>query len=284
VATWLPAAGGGTTNIAIAMTTQLARHAVSVLAVALLVTSVLAPAPSWAETDKPKPDLGETARRSADAGALVPWTMSARSDTQTAVVHLSGGYDAAKNGATFESVLEARIYGRLSFRAGGSYVGPDGEVRPIFAGKVDALRQEGQGVDLAVAGGYEPHGFNTVRAIAATVAVGRTFDDLRVQANVGAGIGLEEGERYGDTRLAALYRVGDRLRAGVDSRFRIDLERDTDEPEGEPDWELVAGPLATMTLGRFALTGGVGVSAIRLRLETNTEVGPITYAGLGTVF
>lgn len=266
------------------MTTDHARHGVCVLAVALLVTFALAPATSWAQTDKAPTDIAERARRAADAGALVPWTMSARSDTQAAVVHLSGGYDAAKNGATFESFVEARIFGRLSFRAGGSYVGPDGEVRPLFAGKVDALRQEGQGVDLAVAGGYEPHGFNTVRAVAASVAVGRSFDRLRVQANVGAGLGLEEGERYGDTRLAALYRVGNRIRAGVDSRFRIDLERDTDEPEGEPDWELVAGPLATMTLGRFAVTGGLGVSAIRLRLETNTEVGPLSYVGLGTVF
>jgi hypothetical protein len=266
------------------MTTYHARHGVCVLAVAVLVTFALAPAASWAQTDKDPSEDDEPARRAADAGALVPWTMSARSDTQRAVAHLSGGYDAAKNGATFESVVEARIFGRLSFRAGGSYVGPDGEVRPIFAGKLDALRQEGQGVDVAIAGGYEPHGFNTVRAVAATVAVGRSFDALRVQANVGAGIGLEEGERYGDTRLAALYRIGNQFRAGVDSRFRIDLERDTDEPEGEPDWELVAGPLATMTLGRFAFTGGVGVSAIRLRLETNTEVGPITYAGLGAVF
>lgn len=266
------------------MTTYHARHGVCVPAIAMLVAIALAPAATRAETDKAPSDIGETARRAADAGALLPWTMAARSDTQTAVVHLSGGYDAAKDGATFESVLEARIFGRLSFRAGGSYVGPDGDVRPIFAGKVDALRQESQGVDLAVAGGYEPHGFNTVRAVAATVAVGRSFDRLRVQANVGAGVGLEEGERYGDTRLAALYRVGNRLRAGLDSRFRIDLERDTDEPEGEPDWELVAGPLATMTVGRFAVTGGAGVSAIRLRLETNTEVGPVTYVGVGTVF
>lgn len=264
------------------MTTHHARHAVCLLAVALLVA--FGPATSWAETDKAPSDTDDTTRRAVDAGALVPWTMSPRSDTQAAVVHVSGGYDAARDGAAFESLLEARIFGRLSFRAGGSYVGPDGDVRPIFSGKVDALRQEGHGVDVAVAGGYEPHGFNTVRAVAATVAVGRSFDRLRVQANVGAGIGLEEGERYGDTRLAALYRITDRVRAGLDSRFRIDLERDADEPEGEPDWELVAGPLATMTIGRFAVSGGVGVSAIRLRLETNTEIGPLTYVGLGTVF
>lgn len=253
--------------------------------IGLFAALVLAPAASRAEDDREAPEpAGESAQTAADAGTFSTWSMAARSDTQKAFVQFTGGYDAAKDGALFETVMEARIMGPLSFRAGGSYIGPDGEFRPLFHARVDALRQEKHGVDLAVASGYEPHGFNTVQALATTVAVGRSVDRLRLLANVGYGLGLEEGEHFGDMRLAALYRVGDRVRAGLDSRFRMDLERDSDEPEGEPDWEAVVGPLATVTVGRYALSGGFGVSAIRLRLEAETNVGPIGYLGLGAVF
>lgn len=263
-------------------------HAVCHLRVGAMtagLVAALAPA-AWAQSndDDDEPAAGDTARSAADAGGFATWTMSARSDAQKGLVLVTGGYDGGRDGAQFESVLEARLYGPLSFRAGGSYIGPDGEMRPIFTAKVDALRQERQGVDLAIAGGYEPNGFNTVPAVVVNAAVSRRIDQLRLQSNLGVGTGLEENELYGDARLAALYRLGDRVQAGVDSRLRVDLERDTDEPEGEPDWELVAGPLTTVTIGRFAVTGGVGLSATRLRLETKTSVGPLGYMGVGAVF
>ncbi len=225
-----------------------------------------------------------SAARTADSGGLAPWSMAARSDRQGGLAHVLGGYDGAKGGVAFESVVEARLLGPLSIRAGGSYVGPNGKMRPIVSAKLDALRQERHGIDLAVSAGYEPHGFNTVPAAGALVAIGRGFGDLYLLGNAGYGLGLEEGEHYGDTRLAALYRVTGNLRLGLDSRFRIDLERDSDEPAGEPDWELLAGPAATVTFGRFAVTGGGGLSAIRMRLENDTRVGALAYLGFGAVF
>jgi hypothetical protein len=225
-----------------------------------------------------------SAGRTADRGGLSPWSMAPRGDLQQGVVNVVGGYDGARKGAAFETAVELRLLGPLSIRAGGSYVGPDGEVRPLVAGKVDLLRQERAGLDLAVAGGYEPHGFNTVPAVGALVAAGREVGPVYLMGNLGYGLGLEEGEHFGDARLAALGRVAPNLRVGVDSRLRIDLERDSDEPEGEPDWELLAGPLATVSLGRFAVTGGAGLSAIRMRLEKDTQVGALGYLGLGAVF
>src|SRR3546814_991054 len=76
------------------------------------------------------------------------------SDLQRGLVHFQGGYDGAREGVVFEGVVEASLAKRLSVRAGGSYVGPEGKVRPLVAGKVNVLREGAHGVDLAMSGGY----------------------------------------------------------------------------------------------------------------------------------
>jgi hypothetical protein len=235
------------------------------------------------EADSP-PAPAITAEHSASVGAFLPWTMGARSDTQRALVYAQGGYDGAENGAVFQTSLEAQILGRLSLRAGGSYIGPSGTFRPEAGLRIDVLRQERHGVDLAVLGVYEAKGFNTVRAITARVAVSRAFGDTRLIGNLGYGFGLEEGERYGDLRLAGLHAVTSHLQVGLDSRFRVDLERDADEPPGEPDWELLAGPLATYSFDRFVVSASAGLSALKLRLIETKHVGAIATLGFGSVF
>jgi len=224
------------------------------------------------------------ARQSAEAGAFLPWTMGARSDSQRALVYGQGGYDSAQAGAVFETVLEAQLHGRISLRVGGSYLGPSGRFRPEAGLRVDVLRQELHGVDLAVLGVYEAQGFNTVRAVTARVAVSRTLGDTRLVSNLGYGFGLQDGERYGDLRLAGLHALTRSQRVGLDSRFRIDLERDDDEPIGEPDWELVTGPLATYSIDRFVVSATAGLSALKFRLVGTTHMGAIGALGLGAVF
>ncbi len=240
------------------------------LIVAFLMAA--APAAALAQTDG---DDGPP--RAADDDFM---SLSVTPRVQSSVL-VQGGYDAARDEVVFDSTVEAELTRWLAVRAGGSY---NGTFRPIFGAKVQALRQADAGLDLAVSGGYEPLGFNQVPAVAALASVGRSFGALALVANAGIGVGLEEAERYGDARLAALVRVARDLRVGADSRFRIDLERDSDEPEGEPDWELTAGPLATLTAGRFAVTGTVGLSAIRFRLEDHTSVGAMAQLGVGAVF
>ncbi|MES1172157.1 MAG: hypothetical protein ABUL77_02880 [Bacteroidota bacterium] len=262
------------------------RHALLSLSVASLAVAAAGSA-AWAQV--PDDSLATSpaspqAADSADSGGFLGWTMSARNAAPRAIAYVQGGYDAARKGAAFESRVEARIMGPVALRLGGSYVGPNGDVRPLFAVKVDTLNQEAHGIDLAISAGYEPHGFNTVSAVGVLVAVGRRFGDLNVIGNVGYGLGLKEGERYGDGRLAGIYRVGRRLHLGLDSRFRIDLERDADEPAGEPDWELVSGPVAAVTAGRFLFSAGGGLSAIRFRANNESHVGAIGQLGVGAVF
>jgi hypothetical protein len=222
--------------------------------------------------------------RSVSSGSFAPWGMSARSDAQRALVHLQGGYDAARGGALFETMAEAQVLGGLSLRAGSSYVeGSDG-VRPRLGLKLDVVRQEAAGVDLAVAGTYEGHGFNQVPAAVFTAAVGGAVGRTRLWANASYGQGLELDERHGDLRLGAFHRVRRGLHLGLDSRMRVDLERDATEPSGEPDWDLVAGPAAALSLGRFVVTGTVGASAVKMRAGGPVRTGAVATTGVGAAF
>lgn len=225
-----------------------------------------------------------TAAAGTQAGAFLPFTAPARGDTQRAYAWVQGGYDSAHDGFVFDSNAQAALAGPVSLRAGVGYVGPRGDIRPSVALSVDALHQERFGVDLAFYGGYQGQGFNTVPALNVLVAVGRSFGRLNLLANVGYGYGLDEGEHFGEARLAALVRVTPSLRIGLDSRARLDLERDDDEPENEPDWDVVAGPEATLALGRFVVSAGGGLSMIQYRLSSTVYTGAQGHLSLGAVF
>lgn len=254
---------------------------------AVLVSIGFAPRVVQAQDDRAGSALPAevTAQRSAALGNFSTWTMTARSDTQHGAVRAMGGYDGANEGARFESSAEAQVIQGVALRAAASTSPATEGLGLRFEGKVDALRQEANGVDVAVAGGYEQHGFNEVSAAVATVAVGRSLGRLHLLGNLGYARGIAQTEEhYGSAGVAAVYRVAEPLQIGLDSRFRIDLERDDDEPPGEREWELEAGPTVTVTAGSFALTGGTGVVANRLRLVPGTDVGAIGYVGVGAAF
>jgi hypothetical protein len=253
-------------------------------AAAALTLAVASPPVRAAAVDETPAEVPSLSERSAASGAFLPWTMGARSDAQRALVYGQGGYDSAEKGPVFQTVVEAQIFGRLSLRAGGSAVGASGAFRPEAGLRIDALRQERHGVDVAVLGVYEARGFNTVRAATVRLAISRAVGDTRLVGNLGYGFGLDDGERYGDLRLAGLHAVTRKLQVGLDSRFRVDLERDDDEPAGEPDWELLTGPLATYSFDRFVISASAGLSALKLRLVETRHIGAIGTLGLGAVF
>lgn len=253
--------------------------------ISLAVTLGLAlhPLPAIADARDDREPTAE-ARASADAGAFLPWTALARHDAAPAIVTLTGGWDVARDDAVFESAVEMRVGGRVALRGGAVYGSQTDRLAPVVAASVDALREERHGVDLAVLGGYEAEGFNLTPAVTARVAVGRTLGAYRVVGNAGIGVGTEQGERYGDLRLGALRRVAPAVHVGVDTRARIDLELDADEPPGELAWDVMAGPVATYSVGRVALSAGGGIAAHRPRLVGATEVGAQVTLGVGTLF
>src|SRR5688500_7675564 len=118
----------------------------------------------------PKPPV--SAKRSAAVGSFAPWGMTARSDRQEGTFQVLGGYDTGRGGALFSSTGEGRVSDRVSVRAGFSWVEGTPGGGPQLGVKVDLLRQEKQGLDLAVAGSYDNHGFNMMSAAVLATAVG----------------------------------------------------------------------------------------------------------------
>ncbi len=229
-------------------------------------------------------DVSIAAAHSAEAGAFLISALSPRSDGRRGLVTGSIGWDRARSGSVYETTVEARLLGPLSLTAGALHDGPGTRASAHFELRLDALHQATQGLDLAVAAGYTDAGLNTVPAAVLKLAVGRNVGASYVLANVVYDQGLEDGERAGELRLAALYPVARAAHVGIDSRLQMDLEHDNDEPAGEVDWEWRSGLVASYTWDRFVLTGGGGVSALRLRSGGPVEVGPVVTAGIGTVF
>jgi hypothetical protein len=231
-------------------------------------------------TERPAPQAG----LSVAAGAFLPFTLSARSDTQPSLVKVQAGVDPSRRTSALESVVEGQLTTRISVRAGATYLGSTGETHPDAGFKLDALRQDRHGLDLAFAAAYEGQGFNLTPAVTARLAASRPLGTGRLLANLAYGHGTEAGERYGDVRLAGVQRVTASVHVGLDSRFRVDLERDDDEPPGEPEWEVVAGPIATYSRGPFVVSASGGLAATKLRLVGTRHVGLGGTLGLGAVF
>jgi hypothetical protein len=244
-----------------------------------LCFAVLTAASAHAQDDGDEPPPS-AARAAAGAGNFMPFTESARGDTQRAFVATQGGYDSVRDAALFRVNAQARLLGRLSARGGVSY--GDAELRPEVGLKLDALHQERHGLDLAIAASYEPEGFNTTPAASLRLAMGRSFGATQLVANLGYSGGLD-GERNGEARFGLLHALLPELRVGLDSRFRIDLERDHDEPAGEPEWDLSAGPTASYAIGPVVLSATGGGSALKLRFA-DAGVGAFGSFGLGAAF
>jgi hypothetical protein len=306
--------GGGAGSVSLSLVANGARmHLEGIVgsgrrraALAALAACECAAAQAWAQEDRGAPagpSAPASAQQSASVGAFSSWTTTARSDSQRATARVTAGYvtggrDGA-DGATFDGGAEVQLMNRVAVRAAASSApasassssassssaSPSSKGLALrFEGKLDALRQETNGVDLAITGGYESRGFNEVPALAGTLALGHSQGRLQLLANVGYARGLEDSEQYGSAGLAGIYQASQQLQLGLDSRLRVDLERDADEPPGEREWELLAGPTVTFSVGSLAVIGGTGLAVNQLRLQPGLNVGAIGYLGLGAAF
>ncbi len=222
--------------------------------------------------------------RSAQTGAFLPSALPATRDGRRGLASVMTGWDQARRGRIYDTSTEAQLAGPVSLSAGASYDGPGTIASPHVELRLDALRQATHGLDLAVAAGYVDVGFNTVPAAVFKIAAGRRVGTSYLLGNVVYGQGMQGGERYGELRLAALHPITRSAQIGVDTRFQIDLERDSDEPAGETDWESRTGLVASYAWDRLVVMTSAGVSALRLRAGGPTAVGPVVTAGFGTVF
>jgi hypothetical protein len=220
----------------------------------------------------------------AEQGAFLPWSHAAGHEHARGAAQLLGGFDSAARAAVFRAVADATVLGPLGVRAGVTYDGTETAARPFVGGRLDVLRERDDGFALSLHGRFQADGFNTVPEVAAGVAGAKAVGDFTLLANAEYGHGLADEERNAAGGLALVQHSGKWVRVGADSRFQIDLERDTDEPEDEPDWRLQAGPLLLVTLGSFCVSAGGGLTALRYRLSSTDHLGAVAYAGLGAVF
>jgi hypothetical protein len=222
--------------------------------------------------------------RSVEAGAFLSSALSPRNEGRPGLVTVMAGWDQARAGSIYDTSAEAQVLGPVSLLAGATYDGPGTSASAHFELRLDTLKQATHGVDMAVAVGYADAAFNTVPAAMVKVAIGRNIGASYVLANVVYDQGLQDGERAAELRLAALYPVAHTAHVGIDSRLQIDLERDSDEPAGETEWDWRSGLVASYAWNRIVFTVGGGISALRLRSGAPTAVGPVLTAGFGTVF
>ncbi len=224
-------------------------------------------------------------RDSVAAGELLPWSVAARHVRHGMLAKTYGGFDTAKREPVVTGLLEATLIDRLTLRASAMNTSVAGQLSPSFGLLYDVLRSENAGFDLALGGDYELTGWNRMESLVTRAAAATNLGLTRVQANTGFAFATDgSGERYGDLRLSGLHPIAEGLYAGLDSRARMDLERDTDEPNGELDWDMQAGPVAQLAVGRWNVSATGGVSAWKLRSRETAKLGAIGALGLGAVF
>ncbi|HTL33651.1 MAG TPA: hypothetical protein VL326_11020 [Kofleriaceae bacterium] len=218
------------------------------------------------------------------AGTLLPWSVGARHERAGILIGGHGGADLSKRAPVLAGTLDATLIDRVTLHTTMTNVGMSNLLRPGVGLMFDVARAETAGVDLMVGGEYDMVGFNGVPAAVARTAIGANAGTLRLQGNAAFGLGLEQNERFGQVGVAGLAPVAQALYVGVDSRARIDLERDEMEPSGELDWDMQAGPVATLALGRFAVSATGGVSAWKQRTHDEAKVGAVAAVGLDAAF
>lgn len=253
---------------------------VSLLAVCALSVWSPAFAQAQADTDTHEQSADERTAAASSAGMFLPLTEAPRTDTQRAFGTALGGYDGARDSGQLEGRAEVTVYGPIALRVGVMYSGSPEQLRPTVGGRVQALNQEGQGIDMSAGVFYKPEGFTEGEGeIEAVMAFGRRFGNLGLIANLVYGQDPEARERDGEVRLAGMYSATSRMELGLDSRMRFDLgtEQDKLEEEGGAEYDLIAGPMIAYVLGGVAVTGQAGLSVLG---TPSTKLGPIALLGI----
>jgi hypothetical protein len=253
---------------------------------AALITVAALPALAAEGDDRLTTDLSARAATSGSAGAFLPTTIAPRVGAQSGLVVVTSGYDGSHRSLTMSGAADLRVWGPVAVRAGFTSM-PNGENQPFqphFGLRVQILRQGAHGIDGAVGVFYRMERFvEDEGKVEAMASVGRQFGKLGLFTNVSYGQDPEGDDREGEVRAAALYALGSAVHVGVDGRLRVDLF--SSDPRrvarSTSNLDFAVGPLASVSLGRFALIGQLGATGVRVaRLET----GLLATVGVAAVF
>lgn len=223
-------------------------------------------------------------------GTFLPQTVSARIGDQYVSAMALGGYDSASGeGGRLNAVVEGALFNRLALRVSADYTSGHGDPQFSAGLRLGVLRQELHHIDLGFVALYKNQGFTESRGeIELMLSVARRWSRLALFGNVVYGQGFEVRERDGELRLALLYQVHDRINVGLDARGRFDLGEAEGPLIGKSDhpFDLVAGPLAAVTVGPVAFLANAGVHAILFDQggQDVVSVGAVALAGLGAAY
>jgi hypothetical protein len=199
--------------------------------------------------------------------------------SETALVTVNGGYDGGRKSGVLDFAAELHLWGPITLRGGGVYTSNGNTLKPSVGALVQLFTDAGSGLAGSAGVFYKPEGLTEPEGeIEASFALGLRRERTTLVANLTYGQDGEGTERDGEVRLGGVYRVASRFYVGADSRFRFSLGS---AKVGEPDYDLVAGPLATLVVWDLAVTAQVGVAAVKV---ANAEVGPSALLGVARVF
>ena len=237
--------------------------------------------------DQPPPR--DDASRATDDGRLLPFTMGTVVPQAHAGVTALGGYDSAARSARVVTSAEARALKFLAIRVEYEHgPGTGSDDRVTLGARVAILSQAAHGIDLGVGFFFQPKDFRDEGSFLGGILLGRNFGRWGLFLNGLAAVDTEGDDYSTEVRLSSMYRVSKLLHLGFDTRGRYNFSGDEKRFSAQQvNWEIQAGPLASMTLGPVALTAIVGPSALHLtepNSEQRTAVGALAMAGAGAVF
>jgi hypothetical protein len=185
----------------------------------------------------------------------------------------SGGGDTAGTANLGASVLYAFLPG---LAAGLSGYSEGGAFSPSATLRWQLLEQDSQGVNLAALVRYKSVGFVPSAAeVEASLNVGRTLGRFELLADGVFGKGIR-GDTGADVegKLSAGWNATEAVRLGADARLQAELADDEASPSPGRDFDLLAGPTASVVIQSVQLQALAGVAAPRRSLA----VGPAAMA------
>jgi hypothetical protein len=243
------------------------------------------PASAGAVADEEGNGAPAARAESAAAPGALPFTYAPISEGHRATASAASFYDNARQRTLSEAGAEVRLFAPVSLHGGASTGLANGPVAPFVGGRFVALKESRHWVDGVVSATYRSEGFNLVPELQMQGAFGRHFGASALYLNLAYGHGLERGERHADVGFSAIHGLFEhRLFFGIDSRVRIDAERDDDEPAHEGEMDAMVGPVVGLAFGAVALSGFGGLSATRYRDLSPDRVGAFGGIRIGTVF
>lgn len=253
------------------------------LAVGVLVATCMSSPASAAPSDRTPPRTPDDRSPAVDdpAEATEQWAVTGRAER---IRHLVPSHGLHVDPAAFRSVARTRVVGPLTVRAEASDLGPAPAFAPEVALQTSLLGRRARKGDIVLSGGWEAQGFNLTPAVVSRILLSRTMGRTRILGQLAYAQAVDSDERYGDVRWTLARALPRQWLMGMDARARMDLERDADEPTGEQDWEVFAGPMAYRTVGPVVIGASAGIFATRLRLVGPVFVGAEATMSVGTPF